>query len=145
MCCKLILPFCILLSVENAMHYSEGYRPQTQPQEMQLKDAKAQIVHKKGVVPHGVPPYDMRPMSQDVQQQQNLQQQTQDRGQCGGCVININCGEECFSRQTQEPTVPAETSIWTVPPRAQTLPASQGCRICACYVPQPCQICQPCQ
>lgn len=73
MCCKLILPFCILLSVENAM-YSEGYRPRTQPQEMKLKDTKARMIH-KGVVPHNVPPYDMKPMLSDAQQQQNLQQQ----------------------------------------------------------------------
>ncbi|EFO13146.2 hypothetical protein LOAG_15385 [Loa loa] len=73
---------------------------------------------------------------------------------CAGCIININCGgTDCI------PTTPSytrETTVWTIPPTqtpptlaptwtyATARPTPKSC-MCACYMPPPCQICQPCQ
>nr|Q01493.1 RecName: Full=Major microfilarial sheath protein; Flags: Precursor [Litomosoides carinii]AAA29278.1 major microfilarial sheath protein [Litomosoides sigmodontis] len=148
MCCKAILSFCILSSLGNALYFG-SHRPQYlrevgqrqypfEPQAFGMLPVPQQPM---GPQPMGPQPMEPQPLPMGPQ---SPQMQVPDRS-CSGCVININCGgRECLpTRPTQtQPTQPS----WTVEtPPTPTPGASQGCRVCACYVPPPCQICQPCQ
>uniref|UniRef100_A0A7I4KPL1 Major microfilarial sheath protein, putative n=1 Tax=Brugia malayi TaxID=6279 RepID=A0A7I4KPL1_BRUMA len=160
MCCKLIPSFCMLLSVANAVHLGH-YGPQeehyqdVQPQEMQRKSIKLlrmgpQIMQPQGMQPQGMQPQGMQP--------QYIEPQADDK-KCAGCIININCGgADCMptvTQQTPTPPIwtlpPTQTPGWTPGPPLTPKPTTPphvtpgGCRLCPCYIPPPCQICQPCQ
>ncbi|VIO90385.1 sheath protein 5, identical [Brugia malayi] len=161
MCCKLIPSFCMLLSVANAMYYGGGYGQQPGAPRLPAPTMQPQI--------HGLQPRQPLTVGQP----------------CSGCVVNINCGQDCmptvppytqqpmppytqqpippYTQQpmppyTQQPIPPYTQPYWTLPPTqrpAWTIgppltqkpkqPSPWGCRLCPCYIPPPCQICQPCQ
>ncbi|EFO23342.1 hypothetical protein LOAG_05149 [Loa loa] len=135
MCCKFIPSFYMLLSIANAMHL--GRNGQQQPYYFQN-------IKQQGMQPQSIRPQLSRPQPKQLQFLQHPEpQQLEQPEQPQNCI----------------PTTPSytrETTVWTIPPTqtpptlaptwtyATARPTPKSC-MCACYMPPPCQICQPCQ
>ncbi|VDM22668.1 unnamed protein product [Wuchereria bancrofti] len=169
MCCKLIPSLCMLLSIANAVHlehYStkEKHSQDLQPQGMQRQSMKSlrvglQILQPQGIPPQGIPGIPPQGIPPQVIPPQTIPPyigpQAPDK-KCTGCIININCGgTECITQETPAPSIwtlpPTHSPTWTIAPTPTPKPTAPppvtpgGCRLCPCYIPPPCQICQPCK
>ncbi|CAG9531151.1 unnamed protein product [Cercopithifilaria johnstoni] len=136
------------------------------PQSAQPLGKPSQSVQSMGLqIVQPIGPQVIQPMRPQVVQSEYEQSQVIKK-KCGSCIIKINCAgkdEDCIA--TTEPQIQAvsanwaptlQTPIWTLPTTTTTTTTittttqppqvtAGGCRMCSCYVPQQCEVCQTCQ